>query len=149
MKSRGIVSNYALGGATALVYYFEPVQTQDVDIFVILPNQNNLIDLSEIYEFLKDNGGVVKGEYVLIQNTPVQFLVPYNPLVEEAVTCAKEVKFMDQVLRIPPLEYLMAIMVQTGRPKDIARLEELKSFDTLYDHAVLNEVLTKYNLKWV
>lgn len=148
MKEMGIVSDYALGGATALVYYFEPVQTQDVDVFVILPNQSNLIDLSEIYEFLKANGGYVQGEYVLIQGVPLQFLVPYNPLVEEAVTKAKEVLFMDQKLRIPPLEYLMAIMIQTGRPKDIARLEELKNFEKLYERSLLNEILTKYNLKW-
>lgn len=36
MKKEGVIKNYAIGGATALIYYFEPIQTQDIDVFVRL-----------------------------------------------------------------------------------------------------------------
>ena len=30
LKNQGLISAYALGGATALIYYYEPFQTQDI-----------------------------------------------------------------------------------------------------------------------
>ena len=41
MRDRGLISEYALGGATALIYYFEPIQTQDIDVFIVLQKQDS------------------------------------------------------------------------------------------------------------
>ena len=148
MKTNGLISGYCLGGATALVYYWEPVQTQDLDIFVMLTDQDNiLINLSPIYQFLSDRGVQVSKEYLMFGSTPVQFLVPYNQLVEETIKHAKDVSFLGELIKIPPIEYLMAIMVQTGRPKDKARLVELLGVDGLYDKETFNEIIGRFNLE--
>lgn len=147
MIKLGLISGYSLGGATALIYYFEPFQTQDIDIFVLLKrNEGDLINLSPIYSFLKDKGVDANGEYVMIDGVPVQFLVPYNELVEETVSKAKDTNFRSVSVPIPPLEYLMAIMVQTNRPKDRARLEEILKQESLFDANLFNNLIINFNL---
>lgn len=148
MQGCGLIDQYAIGGATALVYYFEPFQTFDVDVFVVLTGQTGvLVNLSPIYSFLSAKGAIPRKEYVLIGDIPVQFLVPYNDLVEHAVKAARELPFAGASCRIPPLEYLMAIMVQTGRAKDKARLEELGRFPELFDRVKFEELISRFNLE--
>jgi hypothetical protein len=147
MRRTGLISDYALGGATALIYYFEPFTTVDVDVFIILSSQEaSLVNLAPIYSFLSERGVVARNEYVLVGGIPVQFLVPYNQLVEESVKAARVVDFSGAHCRIPPLEYLMAIMVQTGRAKDKARLEELAKFPGLYNRDVFLGLIAKFKL---
>jgi hypothetical protein len=151
MQRNGLISDYAIGGATALIFYFEPFQTVDVDVFVILADQSGvLVNLSPIYSFLESKGATPKGEYVIIGNIPIQFLVPYNTLVEEAVRTARTVKFNGTPCRIPQLEYLMAIMVQTSRAKDKARLEELAKFPQLFNRDMFESLIQRFSLeeKW-
>ena len=143
-----LIGNYALGGATALIRYFEPVQTQDIDVFIVLSNEENgLVNLSPIYSFLTLKGIEVKGEYFLVGTTPVQLLVPYNALIDEAVENAGVHKFMGCDVRIPSFEHLMAIMVQTGRAKDKARLSEIFEKTELFDSTTLNSILKTHNLE--
>ena len=106
--------------------------------------------LGPIYGFLRDRGARVENEYVIIKKTPVQFLVPYNLLVEEAVRSAIEVPFEDVMIRLPTLEYLMSIMLQTGRGKDKARLEDIILGEDRYDRSEFERILEKFGLveKW-
>ena len=47
MMADSIIENYALGGATAVIFYTEPIATEDVDIFVHLkPGGNPFMDYS-------------------------------------------------------------------------------------------------------
>ncbi|MFH1728440.1 MAG: hypothetical protein ABIA04_08480 [Pseudomonadota bacterium] len=152
MKVSGIISNYAIGGATALVYYFEPINTQDIDVFTVLNSKNDvLVNLSPIYDFLKKEKCKFEKEFVLIQNIPVQFLVPYNELLTEAVEKGKYVSYGRKKIRIFDLEYLMAIMIQTGRLKDKARLSDLVLQKIKFDAKKLNTILKKFSLyeKWL
>ena len=147
LKSRGLISNYALGGATALIYYFEPFQTQDIDVFIVLENDSTpLVNLAPIYSFLTEKGVETAGEYLIIDGVPVQFLVPYNPLVEEAVSRSIAVSFFDVEVQIPTIEYLMAIMLQTNRKKDLARLGELFEQPELFEMSLLEEIVSRFNL---
>jgi len=148
MIDKGLIGSYALGGATALIHYFEPIQTQDIDVFVALSNQKDqLVNLSPIYSFLKNKGIELEGEYFLIGSTPVQLLVPYNDLVEEAVRDATSSKFLDADVRIPSLEHLMAIMVQTNRLKDRTRLADLIKRPELFDVLKLESILKAHSLE--
>jgi hypothetical protein len=148
MKARGLIADYAIGGATALIYYFEPIQTQDIDVFVVLEASGQaLVNLSPIYSFLAERGCQPRNEYVVINGIPVQFLVPYNSLVQEAVGTARTVKFGATDCRIPSLEHLMAIMVQTGRAKDKARLEELAQHPALFDTNIFLNLIAKFGLE--
>ena len=37
MKSERVILNYALGGAVAALFYMEPIETHDLDVFISLP----------------------------------------------------------------------------------------------------------------
>ena len=150
MKEKKIIQEYGIGGATALIYYFEPIQTQDIDVFVVIDSSNLLVSLRPIYDFFEQNGGVVKDEYIIIHNTPVQFLVPYNPMIDAALNDCIEASYADTRVRIFSLEYLMAIMIQTGRGKDKARLEEILKGRLAFNQDKLQSILTEFELsyKW-
>ena len=148
MKAKGIISDYAIGGATALIHYLEAFETQDIDVFVVLTSRDDvLVNLSPIYTLLEAANVTTTGEYIVIDGTPVQFLVPYNSLVQEAVATAHALRFLDDELRLPQLEYLMAIMVQTGRPKDRARLAEIFESPSLYNEQVFSEMIRRFGLE--
>lgn len=84
-------------------------------------------------------------EHIVIEGMPVQFIPSYNPLVDEAVAEAAEVPYRETTTRVVRAEHLLAIMLQTGRPKDRERmlllLEEAK-----IDEALLKGILDRHGL---
>ena len=124
MQADGVIGRYAIGGAIGATFYLEPVSTVDLDIFVALspPPGQFIISLQPIYEYLKNQGAVPEGEYILVSGWPVQFLVPNSPLVDEALTDALETNLDGEPVWVFQAEHLAAIALQTGRPKDKARL---------------------------
>jgi hypothetical protein len=88
MQAEGVIAKYAIGGAVGATLYLEPSATLGIDIFVVLPAESNtaLVSLSPINNYLTALGCRVEREYIVIGTWPVQFLLPNNPLVDEAVT---------------------------------------------------------------
>jgi hypothetical protein len=124
METDGIIERYALGGAVAATFYLEPIATIDVDFFVSFRRQpgSPLISLKPIFDHLTSRGHAMQGEYVVIAGWPVQFLPPTGPLVEEALEEAVLVDLDGESVRVFAAEHLAAIALETGRPKDQARL---------------------------
>jgi hypothetical protein len=121
----GLITNYAIGGAMALLFHTEPVLTYDLDVYCFLPeSQSRLISLEPIYAFFKKQGYKEDKEHIIIERLPVQFIAAYNDLVTEAVENAEIKKFKGVSTRVVMPEYLFAIMLQTDRPKDRARLPQ-------------------------
>lgn len=150
MVKDGLIDEYAIGGAVAAIYYLEPFDTTDLYIFVqITASPNDLMILAPIYKYLVKRGYTVKGEFILIGGIPVQFLPVFNPLTEEAVKKAHTIKYARIATRIMRSEHLVAIMLDTGRPKDYLRISlflESKAVNMRSLHAVLRRYrLTK---KW-
>src|SRR5437764_12123099 len=86
MRADGVIVRYALGGAVGAMFYLEPFSTLDVDIFMELhASQGSLVvDMTPIFQYLKDRGCVMEGQYMHIADSPVQFIPPAGPLEEEA-----------------------------------------------------------------
>ena len=123
MVKEGVIEEYAIGGAIAAIYYLEPFDTADLDIFVqVNATGSDLMILAPIYEYLTEHGHKAKGEFIYIEEIPVQFLPIYNPLTEEAVEKAQTIKYSRVTTRIMRPEHLVAIMLDTGRPKDYLRI---------------------------
>lgn len=140
----GIIKSYAMGGGIAATYYIEPILTYDLDIFFI-PVKEGLELLAPIYEFARERGYQLEAEAILIEDFPVQFIPAYNDLVREAVESAIQVDYGNLKVRIVRAEYLTAIALQTGRPKDRERaLRLLESEST--DRPELIRILEKYGL---
>src|SRR5437764_2796631 len=91
LKADGIIREYALGGAMAVLFYAEPARTYDVDVFVLLPEAHTqtLVSLSAMYDVAKRRGFPVHAEHILIHEVPVQFLPAHNALAEDAIASAR------------------------------------------------------------
>jgi hypothetical protein len=124
MSDAGVIERYAIGGAVGATFYLEPVATLDVDIFVAFrPEPGRLIVSPQpIFDYLKRNGCVMDGEYVVIAGWPVQFLPADGSLVGEALRDSIEKDVGGNPARVFTAEHLAAIALQTGRAKDKTRL---------------------------
>ena len=75
LKRERVIGDYALGDATAMLFYAEPTRTYDVDVFVLLGSGTSmLVSLSPIYDWARQRGFSEDSEHVLIHGVPVQFL---------------------------------------------------------------------------
>ena len=146
LVSEGIIERYAIGGGIAGLFYMEPVLTYDMDVFVLLRQApGKLISLSPIYEYLRRKGCQAHQEHIVIQGVPVQFIPAYNDLVEEAVKESVEMRYKRTKARILRAEHLLAIMLQTNRPKDRVRMTQLLEEATL-DKNRLARILRRHEL---
>lgn len=150
LESEGLIQRYAIGGAVAATRYIEPIQTYDLDLFVLLPvSPSGLVSLTPIYTYLAQRGYAPQGEGIVIEGWPVQFLPIYDEVTEEALVRAVEVEFGSTPTRVFSAEYLAAIMLKTGRPKDHARLIQFLEFSAL-DRTTFEQIVARHGLtaKW-
>lgn len=153
MVQDGLIEDYVIGGATAVLYYSIPhFITEDIDVFVYMKGSKNspLIDLSPLYNYLVSRKAArIQGEYVVVDEFPIQFLVPYDDLSKEAFAHAIEVTPDRLRFKIFSLEYSMAIMIQLGKAKYVERLRVIVKHE-LFDTTTLNALLERFNLttKW-
>lgn len=151
MVKDGVLEKYAIGGAVAAIFYVEPINTNDLDIFFSATSVgSDLAVLVPLYQYLSDLGYTVQGETIDIEGWPVQFLPVFNPLVEEALEQAKETEFEDTATRVMTSEHLVAIMLQTGRLKDYARIQQFLE-NKVVDNMRLTSILKRHDLerKWI
>ena len=128
MLELGIISDYAIGGGMASVFYMEPVLTYDLDIFCVLAGQEKGLNiLAPIYKWADRAGYKPFKEHLVIEGLPVQFIPVYNALIAEAVKNAVEKKIGRVKTRVAAPEYLIAIMLQTSRKKDIINAGKMLS----------------------
>ena len=150
MQADGVIGKYAIGGAVGAFFYIEPSATDDLDIFITLESQpGEIATLTPIYDYLLARGYHADRETILIDNWAVQFLPAGTPLLSEALDKAKERRFGNQPTRVLPAEYLMAVALQTGRGKDMARLAQFIE-EEVADETVLKDILARHHLmdKW-
>jgi hypothetical protein len=145
MYQEGVLKDYAVGGAVATIYYTEPFATKDIDIFFIPVEKEKIILLTPFYEFLLKKGYKTYKEYIMIGETPIQFIPVASELEREAVEKAISVKYRNIQIKILRPEYLIAIFLEVYRPKDkdkmIKLLEQAK-----IDKTFLQDILAKHNL---
>jgi hypothetical protein len=124
MKADGIIDRYAIGGAVGAMFYLEPFSTLDVDVFIELhASQDSLVvDPTPIFRYLKDQGCAMEGQYVVVADSPVQFIPPGSPLAEEALNEAVDKDVQGTPARVFSAEHLAALALQVGRAKDKARV---------------------------
>lgn len=147
MQALGIIKKYAVGGAVAAIFYIEPLLTYDLDIFFAPAEESeSLLALAPVYDYLKTKGYKPEQEHIIIEGIPVQFLPIYNDLVKEAVDNAVRIKYKDTIVNVLRQEYLLAIMVQTSRPKDKQRIIRFLS-EGNFNETALEEILNNHKLK--
>lgn len=147
LKNKELIKNYALGGGIATIFYVEPIFTYDLDVLFIPAEEKQIITLTPIYEWLKkEKGCKPHKEHILIEGIPVQFIPVYNELIREAVDDSVEIKYGNTKTRVLKSEYLVAIMLQTFRPKDKERMIKLLD-EAKINRPFLSKILQKHELK--
>src|SRR5437899_8643782 len=147
VKAR-VINDYAIGGAIAAIYYLEPFDSADLNVFVqVEASVSDLTILAPIYEYLISRGHEPKGEFVYIEGLPV--LPVFNSLTEEAVAKAQTIKYARVTTRVMGPEHLVAIMLDTGRLKDYLRISMFLEQGAVNMRS-LNAVLKRHGLtkKW-
>lgn len=147
LEQQGVLGRHAIGGAVAAIFYMEPLLTYDLDIFTVLPRSPaGLLDLQPLYAELATRGYVAKGDTVQIKGVPVQFIPAYNPLLEEALAEAQTVEYGLTPTRVLRPEHLLAIMLQTARPKDRQRFVAFRE-QVEMDPGYLQALLARHELE--
>jgi hypothetical protein len=140
-----VIPTYAIGGAIGATFHIRPTATEDIDVFVPVPVTAGLVSISHIYESLKAQGAVEDGAYLRLGVWPVQILTDADPLTREALERAIDVPFEGVSTRVFTAEHLCALALQTGRPKDYARVAMFFDQNAL-NRATLDDILTRYDL---
>ena len=122
MRDAGVVSDYALFGATAQMRYTEPVATLYADVLVAVPSPDRLDVLAPIYAFCRARGYHEDGESVRVGAWPVQFVPVFSPLTRDALDTAETTDFEGVPLRVVGAVHLAVIALSVGRAKDLARV---------------------------
>jgi hypothetical protein len=148
-----LISGYALGGAFGALFYLEPTNTEDIDVFIHLhPAPGSaLVSIKPIFDRLEQLGYIEWSEdKLVVEGWPVQFLPAVKPLEMEALSTATE-HLLEPGLKtwVPTPEYLMAIALDLGRPKDKLRVQQFY-LQKAYDPRLLQDILKKHALeaKW-
>lgn len=122
MQRRGVITSYALFGATAQMRYTEPVATLDADVLVQVPDPERLDVLADIYSFCAEKGYTTEGEAVRVGAWPAQFVPVFSDLTREAIREAETADFEGAALRVVRADHLAVIALSVGRAKDFARI---------------------------
>ena len=150
-----VVGKYAIGWATAAGFHGEPLATRVIDVFCFLnvPDGSFLVSLEPIFKKLSELGfSEFDEEGIIIHGMPVQFLPASSELEIEAVNNADVLNWDGHTIRVMTPEYLAAIALTVGRPKDRARvvyLYELQEFQLpKFTEILKHHGLTETWLNW-
>lgn len=148
LKDEGVIKDYAIGGAMGATFYLEPISTLDLDVFVLFRDDLSLLPLQPIYDALEKRGyhpDEYEKECIDIAGTPIRLLPAYNELLREALLHAKTFLYDGVETKVLPAEYLAAISVQTGRPKDRLRVCAFLDMEG-FDKERFRELLGRFRL---
>ena len=127
LQADDLVRDYAIGGATAALFYAEPARTYDIDVFVVLAGSApaSLVSLERFYEWARTRGFPIDAEHILVHGVPVQFLPAHNALAESGVTTARTLDYDGVPVRVIDPEHLVALAFQAGGHKRRERAWQL------------------------
>jgi hypothetical protein len=149
MKGSGVVEEYAVAGAMAMVFWAEPIPTFDLDVLVFLPgDESTIVSLAPLYDWAAGRGYPAQAEHVMIAGVPVQFLPAHNSLADEAVDRAVTLEYEGVPVRVVKPEYLVALYLEPGA-RTLKRRERAAALmeSGALDRAALDELLERFGLE--
>lgn len=148
LKARGLIQEYAISGAMAVLFWDEAVVTFDLDVLVLLGPVANVLDpLRDVYEWAAERGYASEAEHIRISDFPVQFLPAPDALAEEAVRAAASVESDGVTIRVVRPEYLIALWLQPGPARTDRRRERAAKLreSAQLDRPLLADLRQRYN----
>ncbi len=151
MRDAGVIEQYAIAGAIAIVFWSEPVPTYDLDVLVFLPPAAGpLVSLAPIYRWADEHGYPAEDEHVVIEGVPTQFLPSPNALADEALESAATFDYEGVQVRVVRPEYLIALysVPEARTPKRRERAAMLLESADL-NRGGLDDILRRHDLTLV
>lgn len=148
MKSEGVIDNYAIAGAMALLFWIEPIPTYDLDVLVFLPSTSGpIVSLEPIYEWARKRSYRAEKEHIIIEGIPVQFVPSHNQLADEAIETAVVMTYDGVEVNVARPEYLVALYLEGSAktPKRRERAAALRQSSKL-DASRLQDIMTRFKL---
>lgn len=66
LKESGVVEDYAVADAVAMVFWAEPIPTFDLDVLVFLPgDEETIVSLAPLYDWTSRRGYTAQAENVM------------------------------------------------------------------------------------
>ena len=149
MKGSGVVEDYAVAGAMALVFWTEPIPTFDLDVLVFLPgDEPTIVSLAPLYNWAAERGYTAQAEHVMIEGVPVQFLPAHNSLADEAIERAVTLEYEGVPVRVVRPEHLVALYLEPGA-RTLKRRERAAALmeSSALDRAALDDLLKRFGLE--
>jgi hypothetical protein len=146
LVSKGVVSDYALGGSVGFMVYTQPFLTDDTDFFVTLASTGLLLSLTPIYEYAATHGFPLLHEHIVIDGESVQIIPAPSPLFDEAIATAQTRSIVGESVRVMLPEYLICTALAAGRLKDFTKIEKLLGEATVCLDK-LKELIAKFKLQ--
>jgi hypothetical protein len=148
LKAEGVVEDYAVAGAMAILFWTEPVPTYDLDVLVFLPAaDSSLVSLDAIYRWAEKRKYRSDAEHVIVEDVPTQFIPAPGALADEAIRTAAVLDYEGVPVRVVRPEYLVALYLEPSArtPKREARAAMLLEWPGL-NRAELDEILKRHEL---
>jgi len=151
MQADGVIEKFAIGGGIAAIYYLQPYQTDDIDVFIspVVIGPSGLVSLEPVYGYLEKLGYLPVKEGVLIEDWRVQFVPAFAAVQEEAIAQARRVEYGETHTFIFSAEHLGAELLRSGRLKDQVRVIDLIESKKM-DMNVFRDIISRHGLreKW-
>lgn len=148
MREKGVIGKFAVGGASAVAFYTEPIATKDLDIFFVFepPQTGSILSLEPIYDYCRENGYVYDHEFITIGGWPVQFVESGNDMLwMDAMANSVTFTFDGGSIDVLPPEHLAAMWAVVARAKDILKIQHFAESEVL-DATKLKNILSRFNL---
>jgi hypothetical protein len=148
MVDRNILSGFAIGGSVAVQFYTEPFFTDDIDFFVVLKYKTGIIiSLEPVFEFMRKQGHRMDSKgYFWIHGMKVQLIPVSDGLDGEAYEESKDILVGSTPVKSFSAEYLLAIMLEIERTKDLLKMTMILDQAKELDENKFADILRRYDL---
>jgi hypothetical protein len=143
LRSKGLVDDYAIGGNVGVIFYTEPFNNEQLDVFVT--SGSCKAKLTPLFNYLVDKGYQWNGDRAIaIERFPTYFILA-DELEKEAIGDAKTAEYYGIKTRIMTPEYLVALHLRAEGP--INHMKVIKLLEqVILDKKKLDNILGRYKL---
>lgn len=148
MEKLGIIGKYAIAGSVAVIYYAEPIDTEDLDLFFLhQAGVSEIFSMEPIYDYFRKRSLEISDFTVMIGGVRVQFVPSTGPLSDEAIETSRSVSLFGAATRVIGPEYLIVLKLTAGRGKDLTHIMHLlETTSEKIDYDLLEQLVSRFGL---